>query len=340
MEKRDLDIITNSAVNWRMYRDKTVLVTGATGRLGRYIVETLIEVDLAYNLNMRILGVARSEEKAERVFGDELKFPNVTMLIQDINTPIEYEGSIDFIFHTAGPAAPADFKAIPVETLWSHVNGTRHILECARTHRTQIVFYISTVEIYGAREKDERINETEMGVLQHLHFRACYPEAKRLCETMLAAYEKEYGIKYRGVRLSHTLGPGILLDDGRAFAEFIQCVLENRDIVLQSDGSAMRTYTYAADAVNAIFLIMDQGADGFYNVSADENLIGLRALADLIAGLSPTGKTKVVFGKEAGKLPYLPYRLPIMDCRKIRDLGWRPQVGNEEMFRWTLESFL
>lgn len=63
MEKRDLDIIMNSAVNWQMYRNKVVLITGATGRLGRYIVETMINIDLNYNLNMRIIGLARSQKK-------------------------------------------------------------------------------------------------------------------------------------------------------------------------------------------------------------------------------------------------------------------------------------
>ena len=57
MEKRDLDIIIKSAVNWRMYLDCTVLITGATGRLGRYILETLADMDLKYNLNMTILGL-------------------------------------------------------------------------------------------------------------------------------------------------------------------------------------------------------------------------------------------------------------------------------------------
>lgn len=61
--KRDLDIIMNSAVNWQMYRNKVVLITGATGRLGRYIVETMINIDLNYNLNMRIIGLARSQKK-------------------------------------------------------------------------------------------------------------------------------------------------------------------------------------------------------------------------------------------------------------------------------------
>ena len=72
MEKRDLDIITNCAVNWRMYLNCAVLITGATGRLGRYIMETLADVDLKYNLNMRILGLARSEEKAREVFDNLL----------------------------------------------------------------------------------------------------------------------------------------------------------------------------------------------------------------------------------------------------------------------------
>ena len=91
MEKRDLDIIMNSAVNWQMYRNKVVLITGATGRLGRYIVETMINIDLNYNLNMRIIGLARSQKKIKEVFENELNFPNVDMLVQDINEEINYE---------------------------------------------------------------------------------------------------------------------------------------------------------------------------------------------------------------------------------------------------------
>lgn len=340
MERRDLDIILNSSANWLIYRDKTVLVTGVTGRLGRYIFDVMVDIDLKYNLNMRIIGMARSAEKARVVFGNELGLSNVKLMYQDVNEPIVYNGVIDYIFHTAGPAAPVDFKNIPVETLWSHVNGTYNILECARTHGTRKVFYVSTVEIYGEWEKDRNILEDDMGILQHLNFRACYPEAKRLCETMLTAYEKEYGIKYCGVRFSHTLGPGILLDDGRAFAEFLYCSLKGKNIVLKSDGSAMRTYTYVADAMNAVFLIMDKGENTFYNVSADENLISIRDLAELIAALSPSGKTKVVFDKSAMDLPYLPFKLAIMDTTKIRDLGWRPQVGLRDMFKWTLKSLI
>ncbi|MEY8481214.1 NAD(P)-dependent oxidoreductase [Lachnospiraceae bacterium 48-21] len=339
MEKRDLDIITNCAVNWRMYLNCAVLITGATGRLGRYIMETLADVDLKYNLNMRILGLARSEEKAREVFDNLLDLPNVEFLYQDVNTSIGYNEKIDYIFHTAGPAAPKDYDT-PVDTIWAHVNGTHNVMECARTHQTKRVFYVSTVETYGEWKSDEKIRETDMGTMRHLNSRACYPEAKRLCETMLASYKQQYGISYCGVRLCHTLGPGVALDDGRGFAEFMDCVLKNQDIVLHSDGGAMRTYTYVADAVNAMFLIMDKGGDELYNVANENNLISIRDLAQMMVTLVPDSTCKVRFASEDAKLQYLPFKLAILDTGKVQELGWKPVTNIETMFKWTLESFV
>lgn len=338
MEKRDLDIIWNSAVNWQMYRDKTVLITGATGRLGRYFFETLANTDLEYNLNMRIIGVVRNEKKAKDVFGSMLELPNVLMIYQDINTPINYNNQIDYIIHAAGPAAPVDFKNIPSETLWAHVNGTHNILECARENQAKKVFYVSTAEIYGDWQSDALIREEDMGVMKHFNARACYPEAKRLCETMLSTYKEEFGIQFCGVRLSHTLGPGIALDDGRAFAEFLGCALNGKDIVLRSDGSAMRTYTYIADMVNAAFLILERGRNEFYNVANPDNLISIRDLANLIAKLPKARKINVKFSKEVEDMPYLPYKLAIMNTDKIKKLGWLPQVNIQKTFQWTFES--
>jgi nucleoside-diphosphate-sugar epimerase len=338
MEKRDFNIITNSSVNWLMYRDSTVLITGATGRLGRYILDTLVDIDLKYNLNMKVIGLARNKEKVAEVFGNILDFPNVEFLFQDVNTEINYNDKIDFIFHTAGPAAPKDYDT-PVDTMWSHINGTHNVLECARTHSTKRVFYVSTVEIYGDWKQDDLIKETDMGIMQHLNSRACYPEAKRLCETMLTTYKQQYGISYCGVRLCHTIGPGISLKDGRGFAEFIDCALNDDDIVLHSSGNAMRTYTYVSDVINAAFLIMDKGNDEMYNVANIDNLISIRDLCNLIVSLVPNTKTKVVFSNEAAKLQYLPYKLAIMNVDKIKELGWKPVVNINNLFKWTIESF-
>ena len=68
VEKRDIDIILNNPINWEIFRNKTVLVTGATGRLGMYIVEALNKADIDWNLNLNIIAMARSEKKLRDVF--------------------------------------------------------------------------------------------------------------------------------------------------------------------------------------------------------------------------------------------------------------------------------
>lgn len=136
------------------------------------------------------------------------------------------------------------------------------------------------------------------------------------------------------------MGPGISLTDGRGFAEFMDCVLKKEDIILHSDGSAMRTYTYVADAVNAMFLIMDKGEDMLYNVANEDNLISIRDLAEMLVTILPDRTCKVRFASEAAKLQYLPFKLAILDTNKIRDLGWKPVIDIKTMFKWTLESFL
>lgn len=81
MERRDLNIICDNAVNWRMYQDKTVFVTGATGRIGMYILETLVDVDIKYNLNMRIVGICRNPEKAKKIFGNHFGFSECSLYL-------------------------------------------------------------------------------------------------------------------------------------------------------------------------------------------------------------------------------------------------------------------
>lgn len=227
-----------------------------------------------------------------------------------------------------------------MDTLWGHVQGTHNVLELAREKKSEKVIYVSTVEIYGEWKKNVGIKEEDMGPMRCDNARACYPEAKRLCETMLATYEAQYQIPYVGIRLCHTFGPGISLDDGRAFSEFIRNVIEKEDIVLQTDGSAERTYTYVADAIGALLLAATKGNDHYYNIANLDNLISIRDLAELIAGLDVSGRTKVRYvNQEEQKLKYLPFKLGIMNVDRILALGWRPQVGLKEAFRYTLESF-
>lgn len=339
VQQRDLDIVLNNPADWTKLKDATVLVTGATGRLGIYIVGALLEASKRWNLNVKVLALARNKDKIRASYGDGTK--NLKILQQDITQEISYEGKVDYIFHTAGLASPDDFTHRPTNTLWGHVQGTKNVLDLAKEKHTKKVLYVSTVEVYGTWKSENGIRETDMGPLVHTNSRACYPEAKRLCETMLACYKDEFQVDYAAVRMSHTFGPGISLYDGRAFAEFIRDVVEGKDIVLHTDGSAVRTYTYVADAVGAMFLALLNGTQEYYNVAAEENQISIRDLAKLIASMSPNHNTAVKFEAPEGEgLHYLPFKLGILDSSRIRELGWKAQVDLEHAFRWTMESFI
>lgn len=339
VQLRDLDIVLNNPADWTKLKDATVLVTGATGRLGIYIVGALLEASKRWNLNVEVLALARNKDKIQAAYGDGAE--NLKILQQDITEKITYEGKVDYIFHTAGLASPDDFTHRPTNTLWGHVQGTKNVLDLAKEKHTKKVLYVSTVEVYGTWKSENGIRETDMGPLVHTNSRACYPEAKRLCETMLACYKDEFQVDYAAVRMSHTFGPGISLYDGRAFAEFIRDVVEGKDIVLHTDGSAVRTYTYVADAVGAMFLALLNGTQEYYNVAAEENQLSIRDLANLIASMSPNHNTAVKFEVPEGEgLRYLPFKLGILDSSRIRELGWKAQVDLEHAFRWTLESFI
>ena len=339
VQQRDLDIVLNNPADWTKLKDATVLVTGATGRLGIYIVGALLEASKRWNLNVEVLALARNKDKIQAAYGDGAE--NLKILQQDITEKITYEGKVDYIFHTAGLASPDDFTHRSTNTLWGHVQGTKNVLDLAKEKHTKKVLYVSTVEVYGTWKSENGIRETDMGPLVHTNSRACYPEAKRLCETMLACYKDEFQVDYAAVRMSHTFGPGISLYDGRAFAEFIRDVVEGKDIVLHTDGSAVKTYTYVADAVGAMFLALLNGTQEYYNVAAEENQISIRDLANLIASMSPKHNTAVKFEVPEGEgLRYLPFKLGILDSSRIRTLGWKAQVDLEHAFRWTLESFI
>ncbi|MBQ9369938.1 MAG: NAD-dependent epimerase/dehydratase family protein [Clostridia bacterium] len=337
--KRDIDIVLSSLADWSLFKEKYVLVTGASGRLGIYIAQALLAADKRFGLNAHVLLLARSKEKLKDHYGDALELQNVHILLQDVTEPIRTDLPVDYIFHTAGLASPSDFTYRPIDTLWGHVQGTKNVLDLAALKETKRVLYVSTVEIYGTWKSEESIKETDMGPLEHTNYRACYPEAKRLCETMLACYKYEKQVDYVGVRMSHTLGPGISINDGRAFAEFLRKALKGEDIILQSDGSSMRTYTYTADAVGAMFLVLAKGTDDYYNVANVDNLISIRDLAALIASLSEGKKSTVIFaGDQQSKLAYLPFKLGVLDSSRLLALGWKPQVDVETMFKWTFDS--
>lgn len=332
----DLINIAGQDIEWEKLRDKTVMVTGASGMVGSYLVRTMLKLNKKDNLNIHIVCVVRNVKK----IGEDVRLDNnAEILLHDVTKPIEYSGKIDYIIHAASPASPLIMRDDPVGTIATNVLGTFNTLELARQKNASGYMFISSREIYGQpSDNQEFFQEDTYGFVDPLDPRSCYPEGKKASETMCASFQAQYGLNTKIARLAHTYGPGMSIYDGRVQADFLKNVLFNEDIIMKSEGLPVRTYTYIADAVAGMFRILLNGEEIVYNIGDENAKISIRGLAELLVKLTPEKGLSVKMEiPEGGTKGCAPFTLGILDSSRLRGIGWKPQYTIEEGFLRTIE---
>ena len=264
---------------------------------------------------------------------------DLVLITQDVSDPLSLPYPIHYIIHAASPASPRFYKDAPLSVIYPNVLGTINMLNLARTNPVRSILYFSSGEVYG--EFAGEIDENAYGIVDPTALRSCYAESKRMGENLCIAYGSEYGLPVKIVRPFHTYGPGMKLDDGRVFADFVRSVVMGQDIVLTSSGEAKRSFLYLSDATLAYFLILTKGVNNeAYNVANEQGIISIKELAQIIVGLFPEKGLQVRF--EPPKESYMPS--PIMSCavktHKLKALGWSPKVSIEQGFSKTIRSYL
>ena len=343
--KNDVEEIISQLNEFERFRGKTVLITGASGMLAAYIVETLIYLNCIHeNFNVKVIAIVRNKVKAQKRFNHLLGNIKLTILEHDVCNEFNSTEKIDYIFHAASNASPKYFGADPVGTLNANILGTINLIKLAHKHNVESFLFFSSGEVYGeVNEKDIPINEETFGYLNPTKVRSCYAESKRMGESICISWFHQFGVKVKIVRPFHTYGPGMLLNDGRVFADFIADVVFQRNIQIKSDGSAIRPYCYIVDATVGFFLIMLNGKNGeAYNVGNPMAELSVKALAELLVSIFPERKLKVQFGGHVKDKNYLqsPISRNSPDISKISKLKWEPKILPKEGFRRTILSFL
>lgn len=340
----DLAAIIAAPLPWERLAGKRVLVTGASGILAGYVVETLLYLNEARGLGIRVLGLVRDRAKAEARFAHHRGRADLELLVQDVTDPVRLDGPLGAIVHAASQASPKYFGADPVGTLLPNVVGTRNLLELAREKGSEALLFLSSGEVYGVVDPSRiPIKENDYGFVDPMNVRSCYAEGKRAGETLCVAYHKQHGVPATVVRPFHTYGPGMPLDDGRVFSDFVADIVAGRSIVMKSDGRARRPFCYVADAVAGFFtaLLLGKPAEA-YNVGNEDAEVSVLELADRLVALFPERRLSVVRQPEAPRAAgYLESPIPrnCPDTTKLRALGWRPAHGIESGFARTVRSY-
>ena len=310
---------------WERLAGKSVLVSGATGLLGSFLVDVLLYLNKEQNLRVKIYALGRNEKKARERFGK--KFPDFSFLHCDVNafTGKSINDEVEAVFHLASNTHPAVYASDPIGTIRTNMMGHFNLLDFAVSHSAGYYVYASSCEIYGENRGDcEFFAEDYCGYIDSNTLRAGYPESKRCGEALCQAYLKQEGLPVFIPRLTRSYGPTMRLDDTKAISQFIRKAIAGEDIVLKSEGQQYYSYTYMADAVAGLLTVMFRGKSGeAYNVADVSSDIRLKDLAALIA--ERTGQ-QVVFElpEESERLGYSKATKSRLDGSALKALGWQP----------------
>jgi len=290
IEKDCIELIDK--IDLSKLENKKVLVTGASGLIGVYLISILKLQKKKHNIEV----YAWCKNDIDKNFVDI--FTDCVVIKKDIcdedsfiDLPV-----FDFIIHAAGYGQPGKFMDDRVKTLKLNTSSTINLFEKLSPNGTFL--FLSTSELYSGLDFEE-ITEEQIGTTNTDHFRSCYIEGKRCGEAICYAYKnKGYNVKI--ARLSLAYGPGTKKNDHRVLNNIIQKGIQNSVISLLDTGSAIRTYCYITDAIEMFFNIMLHSKETVYNVGGISR-VSILELAEEIGNklgkpVSTPDKTEEVLG--------------------------------------------
>lgn len=311
---------------WDALLNKTVLVTGAGGLIASHVVECLWQANRDLGLNLTVLAMVRSAERAQARLGAFLTGDGcVRLLVQDVVEPLAYNGPIDFYVHAASSAHPGAFNTVPADVMRANFLGTMNMLDHARDHGGRVMF-VSSSEVYGENEEGKELFcEDDNGSVNFARFRACYPESKRAAETLCQCYAKQYGTDVVVVRPAFIFGREVIDSNVRADAYFMRQALAREDIVMKSAAGQVRSYLYVKDCALAMLYVLLAGERaGTYNIGDASCVVTLREYAQALADEAGVRLVDDFDEPQDAGTVFLKTTRCVLDDTRLRGLGWRP----------------
>lgn len=330
--QEDIEYVAGLALDWSKLKDKSLLITGATGMIGSFLVDVIMHKNAKDNLGCSLILLGRDERKAKERFAEYFNESSFSFFVRDVNKDMDIPlESIDYLIHAASNTHPMLYSTDPIGTMMTNIIGTRNLLELSKKMRAQRILFLSSVEIYGENRGDcEKYTEDYCGYIDCNTVRAGYTEGKRAGEALCQAYIKQEGLDIVIPRLARIYGPTMLKSDTKALSQFINKGVAKEDIVLKSAGTQLFSYCYVADAVAGLLFCLFEGSCGeAYNIADRKSDVTLKELSEMIAHQA---NRRVVYEipDAVEQTGYSKATKALLDSTKLQKLGWLAKYSIED----------
>jgi nucleoside-diphosphate-sugar epimerase len=317
-------ILAHTPRVWDSLRGANIFITGGTGFVGTWLVESLIWANSRLNLKARAVLLTRNK----KAFHAD---PSISFVHGEANAFAFPEGEFPFVIHAAANTG----------SMLSDIESTQRVLEFARVRDAKRLLFTSSGAVYGKQPPGmTHIPEDYTGAPSPIDLQTGYGHAKRTSEFLCASYASQFGFASVIARLFAFTGPHLPLNINFAAGNFVQDALRGGPIHVGGDGTPYRSYLYAADmAIWLWTLLIDGESARPYNVGSGEE-VTIQQLAQAVAAeTNPECKIEIarrpVLGAEPSRY------VPSVERARV-ELALQPliplQEGVRRMLAWNVIS--
>ena len=338
LPRRDLDhILERTGRIWPEFREARVFITGVTGFIGSWLLESLVHADRTLKLGIAVTALVRNRERFEAQLPHLAAVPGVRVCVGDVRTAVLPSGPFTHMVHCASAASPQMNAEQPDAVSDLIVGGSRRMIELAESQKGARFLQMSSGSVYGPQPASlERIPETFAGEADRADPSQRFG-ADKLTAERRGVLSVNAGVGFVAARAFATVGPRIPLDGQFAIGNFLADALAGRPVEIRGDGTPVRSWLHAADLTAWSWTILARGEQGAaYNVGSDEAL-SLGDAAARVAALA-TPPVQVVRREEprAGE----PASRFVPDVTRAREeLGLDAWIPFDEAVRRTWEWY-
>ena len=299
---------------------RRLFITGGTGFFGKSMLDYRLRHSDWEWAKAEWVILSRAPERFAAAFPQLANQPGVSFVAGDVRDFAFPDGHFDAIIHAATSAVTTLSDAEMTSVI---LDGARHVADFAKAAGCRTILFTSSGAVYGPRITPAREEDA-------CNPATAYGKGKLAAERMLA----ETGLDVKIARCFAFVGPHLNRRIHYAIGNFIQNCLDGKPIIINGDGTPLRSYLYADDLVEWLFAILDRGEPGRpYNVGSGHAL-SILELAEVVRSVLGTNNEIIVKGQpEPGMKPsvYVP------DIgRACCELGVAVSVPLQDAIRYTL----